>query len=71
MASNTKSRPAERMPRIAPENMTEAQKKAAAELAAGPRGELRGPFMMLAMIINMARTALPAGKSPMLKPFPY
>jgi 4-carboxymuconolactone decarboxylase len=37
----------ERMPRIPPEKMTEAQKKAAAELAAGPRGELRGPFIAL------------------------
>jgi 4-carboxymuconolactone decarboxylase len=39
--------PPERMPRIPPEKMTEAQKKAAAELAAGPRGELRGPFIAL------------------------
>ncbi len=37
----------ERMPRIAPENMTEEQKKVAAELAAGPRGEVRGPFNVL------------------------
>jgi 4-carboxymuconolactone decarboxylase len=37
----------ERMSRIAPENMTEAQQKAAAELAAGPRGEVRGPFNVL------------------------
>jgi 4-carboxymuconolactone decarboxylase len=37
----------DRMPRIAPENMTEAQRKAAAELAAGPRGEVRGPFNVL------------------------
>ena len=41
------SLPPERMPRIPPEKMTEAQKKAAAELAAGPRGELRGPFIAL------------------------
>jgi hypothetical protein len=26
---------------------------------------------MLAMVMNMARTALPAGKSPQLAPFPY
>jgi len=39
--------PPERMPRIPPEKMTEAQKKAAAELAAGPRGGLRGPFIVL------------------------
>lgn len=37
----------ERLPRIPPEKMTEAQKKAAAEIAAGPRGELRGPFIAL------------------------
>ena len=37
----------ERMPRIAPENMTEAQRSAAAELASGPRGEVRGPFNVL------------------------
>ncbi len=37
----------ERLPRIAPEDMTEAQKKVAAEIAAGPRGELRGPFISL------------------------
>lgn len=47
MASNTKSRPGERMPRIAPENMTEAQKKAVAEITSGPRGDLRGPFIAL------------------------
>ena len=37
----------ERMPRIPPEKMTEEQKTAAAELAAGPRGGLRGPFIAL------------------------
>ena len=41
------SLPAERLPRIPPEKMTDAQKKAAAEIAAGPRGELRGPFISL------------------------
>lgn len=39
--------PPTRMPRIPPERMTEAQKQAAAEIAAGPRGELRGPFIAL------------------------
>lgn len=43
-AENTRR---ERMARIAPEQMTDAQKKAAAELAAGPRGEVRGPFNVL------------------------
>jgi len=37
----------ERMSSMAPESMTEDQKKAAAELAAGPRGEVRGPFNVL------------------------
>jgi 4-carboxymuconolactone decarboxylase len=37
----------ERMSRLAPENMTEAQRKAAEELASGPRGEVRGPFNVL------------------------
>jgi 4-carboxymuconolactone decarboxylase len=39
--------PPDRMPRIPPEKMSEAQKKAAAEIAGGPRGELRGPFIAL------------------------
>lgn len=34
----------ERMPPIPAEKMTEAQKKAAADLAAGRRGSVRGPF---------------------------
>lgn len=37
----------ERLPRIAPEEMTDAQKKTAAEIASGPRGEVRGPFLAL------------------------
>jgi 4-carboxymuconolactone decarboxylase len=37
----------ERMPVIAKDRMTEAQKQAAAELAAGPRGEVKGPFVAL------------------------
>jgi 4-carboxymuconolactone decarboxylase len=36
-----------RMAKIEPENMTEAQRQAAAELASGPRGEVRGPFNVL------------------------
>ena len=44
--SNTSPR-RERMSRIAPEAMTEAQRAAAAELASGPRGEVRGPFNVL------------------------
>ena len=33
----------ERMGLIAPEKMTDAQKKIAAEIASGPRGSVRGP----------------------------
>jgi 4-carboxymuconolactone decarboxylase len=37
----------ERMPTIADDRMTPAQKKAAAEISAGPRGEVKGPFVAL------------------------
>jgi 4-carboxymuconolactone decarboxylase len=37
----------ERMPMITDEQMTPAQRTAAAELIAGPRGEVKGPFVSL------------------------
>lgn len=37
----------ERMPPLSPERMSAEQKSAAAELAAGPRGGVRGPFIAL------------------------
>jgi 4-carboxymuconolactone decarboxylase len=37
----------DRMPPLAPEALSEEQKTAAAELAAGPRGGVRGPFISL------------------------
>lgn len=37
----------ERMPSLSPERMSAEQKSAAAELAAGPRGGVRGPFIAL------------------------
>jgi len=37
--------PADRMPRISPEHMTPAQRAAAAELEAGPRGKVQGPYV--------------------------
>jgi 4-carboxymuconolactone decarboxylase len=37
----------DRMPPLAPEAMSEEQRSAAAELAAGPRGGVRGPFIPL------------------------
>ena len=38
---------AQRFPNLTPEAMSAAQRKVAAEIAAGPRGEVRGPFMAL------------------------
>lgn len=37
----------ERLPPLEPHAMSEAQKRAAGELAAGPRGGVRGPFVAL------------------------
>jgi 4-carboxymuconolactone decarboxylase len=41
-----------RFPKLTAETMSAAQREAAAEIAAGPRGEVRGPF--LALIHNAA-----------------
>ena len=35
----------QRFPRLAPEEMTPQQREVAAEISAGPRGEVRGPFI--------------------------
>ncbi|HYC45293.1 MAG TPA: carboxymuconolactone decarboxylase family protein [Burkholderiales bacterium] len=43
----TQSTRSERMGRIDPARMTDLQKKAAEELASGPRGQVRGPFNVL------------------------
>lgn len=43
----TENKRRERMSSMAPESMTEEQRKAAEELASGPRGEVRGPFNVL------------------------
>lgn len=37
----------ERFPPIVPEAMSEAQREVAARIAGGPRGDLRGPFLVL------------------------
>ena len=37
----------ERMPKISDDRLTPAQKQAAAAIAAGPRGEVKGPFVAL------------------------
>ena len=34
----------DRMPKLSPDEMTDAQKKVAAEISAGKRGEVRGPY---------------------------
>lgn len=38
---------AQRFPKLTPEQMTSAQRAVAAEITAGPRGEVRGPFIAL------------------------
>ena len=38
---------AQRFPKLTPESMTPRQREVAAEIAAGPRGEVRGPFLAL------------------------
>ena len=43
----TRAAAQDRMPPIPADKMTDAQKKAAAELIAGPRGKLSGPFVPL------------------------
>lgn len=47
MKQTTLAIAAERMPAIPPDRMTAAQKQAAAALAAGPRGDVKGPFHAL------------------------
>jgi 4-carboxymuconolactone decarboxylase len=37
----------QRFPKLTPEQMTPAQREVAAEITAGPRGEVRGPFIAL------------------------
>jgi 4-carboxymuconolactone decarboxylase len=53
---------AERFPAIPPEQWTEEQKKVAANIAAGPRGELRGPFLALLRSPGLAQTVQQVGE---------
>jgi 4-carboxymuconolactone decarboxylase len=46
---------AQRFPRLTPEDMTSKQREVAAEIAAGPRGEVRGPFIALIHNPELAR----------------
>ena len=59
--SDTPPRP-ERFPRIPPEQMTERQRAVAAEIASGPRGELRGPFITLLRSPDLAATVQRVGE---------
>ncbi|MCW5576875.1 MAG: carboxymuconolactone decarboxylase family protein [Burkholderiales bacterium] len=52
----------ERFPAIPPEQWTEAQKKVAATIASGPRGELRGPFLALLRSPGLAQTVQQVGE---------
>ena len=44
-----------RFPRLTSEQMTPAQREVAAEITAGPRGEVRGPFIALIHNAELAR----------------
>lgn len=44
-----------RFPRLTPETMTSVQREVAAEISAGPRGEVRGPFVALIHNAELAR----------------
>ena len=46
---------AQRFPKLTPEGMTAAQREVAAEITAGPRGEVRGPFIALLHNPELAR----------------
>jgi 4-carboxymuconolactone decarboxylase len=45
----------ERFPRLNPDAMTPAQREVSAEISAGPRGEVRGPFLALIHNPQLAR----------------
>jgi 4-carboxymuconolactone decarboxylase len=45
----------QRFPKLTPESMTPAQRAVAAEISAGPRGEVRGPFIALIHNAELAR----------------
>jgi 4-carboxymuconolactone decarboxylase len=54
--------PPERFPRMAPEQYTDAQKEVAAAIAAGPRGEVRGPFLALLRSPGLANVVQQVGE---------
>ncbi len=54
--------PPERLPAIPPAQYTDEQKKVAAAIASGPRGELRGPFLALLRSPGLAHTVQQVGE---------
>ena len=54
--------PPERFPPIPPEQWTDEQKAVAATIAAGPRGEVRGPFLALLRSPGLAHTVQQVGE---------
>jgi len=52
----------QRFPKLSPDEMTPAQRAAAAEIAAGPRGEVRGPFVALIHHPELARRVQALGE---------
>jgi 4-carboxymuconolactone decarboxylase len=53
---------AQRFPKLTPEAMTPAQREVAAEISAGPRGEVRGPFIALLHNPELARRVQKLGE---------
>lgn len=54
--------PPPRFPRIAPEDYSEEQKKTAAAIISGPRGEVRGPFITLLRSPGLAHVVQQVGE---------
>ena len=51
-----------RFPRLTPDAMTPLQREVAAEISAGPRGEVRGPFIALIHNPALARRVQQLGE---------
>src|SRR5712691_5262785 len=51
-----------RFPRLSHDEMSAAQREVAAEIAAGPRGEVRGPFIALLHHPRLARRVQQLGE---------
>lgn len=51
-----------RFPKLAPEEMSALQREVAAEISAGPRGEVRGPFIALLHNPELARRVQQLGE---------